>query len=595
MNNQLKVLFVFLLLLNFDLFAQSTSQKILGTFILNKLAYDYEFKKEEESKFSLRINKTGVADANGSVIFSDFDQSNFTDLFEDFMESKLSYSPINDSELSDKAKEIFYKIKARLDFIDDEPITAYLILKKNYAYSYLTANSSNYYKGDLGKIILKHNVKEVDIETEDGAIKNISVNLDEFKENIIGGTSSKSFLQFKNIHPISISGKFDPEKLSNALLYCFDCYGIKGVTRFIRLSEVIMIDISYENDKEDYSPTNKTFSLTPMESIVELRKEKRSRIMEVAAFSDFVGLDQENPNGLIQIEAKRKININTRYHTMFRKADKHLTEKLNFTDVDTIVVEKVDKKRIRYEIKYKISSIKNSDTSLENDGIKYIYIPYKEDSSFTGHVIKGRRLRPNYYNFFGSIEPRLLFSKLEENNRYLVLDSLSSSNSEIVGGIVPINPIELFRHQLASFGLNLNVFKFSFPQLKFSISLLDVGYYWYRTRVQLYNDTEASSTIPLNSQFWQFGSSFHFKPDSRWGVNFGVNYIKQEIWNESFALSNSNGLLQTTFDAHLKTSNYAKLFFRFRWNQEYKNKNNNFTQFQLGYSLDLFSSGYGIK
>src|SRR5690606_33163262 len=124
-------------------------------------------------------------------------------------------------------------------------------------------------------------------------------------------------------------------------------------------------------------------------------------------------------------------------------------------------------------------------------------------------------------------------------------------------------------------GINLNLFRINFPQLKFSVNALDVGYYWYRTRVQLFSDEDASSTIPLNSQFVQIGSSFHFRPDSRWGVNFGMNYIRQNVWNESFGLTNNNGLLQTTFDSHLKTSDNAKLFFRFRWNYECKNRNNN--------------------
>lgn len=588
-----KIIATILIIISVQTFAQTTPKKILGTFILENKGYNFEFNKEGESNFSLLINEIKEGEVgNEPIIFQDFNHSVFTAIFFTFMKEKLKVATV-DSVLKDKSNEIFYKIKMRLEFIDDEPTTAYFILRKNYVNSFLISNSSPYYNGQLAQIIQRHNVKNIDVETEAGTIKNISIDLDEYDPQVLGGTSSRSFLEFKNYYPISMSGKFDSDKFANITLYCYDCAGIKGVTRSILLSDLVMLDISYENNKEDYSPVNSVFSLSPTNPIIELRKEKRSKILEVAAFSDFAGLDQENPNGLIQIEAKRKLNINTQYKYFFNKKKMEELASINLSVYDSIIISRENNNKI---IKYTFlskDSVQLLSTNSQTYGLQeYFYKGTEKNKEF---VVKTNKLRTPYYNFFGSLEPKLLISKLDENNRFLKLDSLSSSKYRLDENQVSVDPLELFRYQLASFGLNLNVLKINFPQLKFSVNVLDFGYYWYKTSIQLFDDKEGSSTIPLNNQFFQFGSSLHFKPDSRWGANFGVNYIKQEIWNPSFSLNNDYGLLQSTFDAHLMTSDNAKLFFRFRWNYEYRNKGNNFTQFQLGYSVDLFSANSGAS
>src|SRR5690606_34500573 len=129
-----------------------------------------------------------------------------------------------------------------------------------------------------------------------------------------------------------------------------------------------------------------------------------------------------------------------------------------------------------------------------------------------------------------------------------------------------------------SFGTDLNVFKIAFPQAKFNWRVLNVGYFWYRTRLQESNSATEDATIPLNIQYWQFGTKVYFRPDSRWGVNIGSNYINQSIWNASYEFQDKKGLMQTSFDAHLKTSDLSTLFFRFKWTHERKNRDNNFTQ-----------------
>ena len=199
--------------------------------------------------------------------------------------------------------------------------------------------------------------------------------------------------------------------------------------------------------------------------------------------------------------------------------------------------------------------------------------------------ISTKRFRTPYFNFFGYIEPRLLFAKLEENNRFV--DSSKAGNGVI-------DPISLYQYQLASFGITTQVFRISFPQIKLQVNLINAGVYWMRTRVALTSDS-AGPTAPLNSIYWQFGTNVIFRPDSRWGVSIGFDYLAPRIWNDAYALENKKGLFQDQFDAWLRTGEEGKLFFRFRWTYENKTRNKNFTQVQLGYSLNLFAGASGEK
>ena len=194
--------------------------------------------------------------------------------------------------------------------------------------------------------------------------------------------------------------------------------------------------------------------------------------------------------------------------------------------------------------------------------------------------VLNRRFRPTYYTWFSSIEPRLLFSKLEENNRFVDSGFIKSN---------AIDPLKIYQYQLASLGANLNVYKLHFPQIKLQWNVLNAGGYWFRARVKESTDTANSRGTPINCSYLSFGSNVIFRPDSRWGVATGLEWIIPDIWNSTYTLSNNNPLIQIQFDGHLKTSANGKLFFRYRWTFEKDNRHSNFTQLQLGYALNLFA------
>ncbi len=651
-----------LLLLCSNCFAQSNPQRILSSFIYKSKAYNYEFIKESEDSYSLKLStiekaaaaaKADTTENNNSSeekaaaktstdtnnnLFNSFEQNVFVGIFLNQMKGQFG-ADTSIQSLKDIGTGIYFKIKTRLDFVDDEPVTAYLILKKDSIHSFLSSNSSVYYNGRLSWLAAYHAVDRVTVETQDGAIKNITVRMLDTALVNQHAETPRQYIEFKNQYPISISGKFDAENFADVKLYCFNCAGITGLYRNINLSDLLSLDIVLENNKDDYSPVNSTVSVSPAKPIIELKKEKRSKIFEVAAFSDFVGMDQEQPNGLIQIEARRKVNINTQSWPLFYRAgNKDFASKYNLSKIEIYRINPGEQGYKDDSVGYKIyKRIKpagvNADSpkldSLRKQSIK---IESMRQDSITYDVIKNNilakaklnngltrmdslelelnkmyikeldaarsnlnsvqnsprpldivyipksKIRSRYWTAFGYIEPVLLFSKLEQTNRFI--DSAKAPSNKI-------NPLQLYQYQIASLGINVDVIKFSFPQEKLTWNFLHGGIYWFRTRVAT-STGPSQQSVALNSNYWQAGTSVSFNPDSRWALTFGVNYIQPNLWNTDYTLTNNHALLQTFLDGSMKTSDDAKMFLRFRWTSEIGKHEVNFTQFQLGYSMNIF-------
>jgi hypothetical protein len=658
-----------------DVSGQGTAQVLKGNFIFNYQAYNYEFSYLEGDNFGFTISKLDtfymVGNGNNAnltadslkVFFSEFNKETFTSVLKSQMIYRFHIADTR--KLDDKASEVFYKVLTRFNLLDDEPVTANLILRRHEVNSYIKSNGSKH-NGVLNRLIVKHAVHNVEVETEDGTIKNIKARLVKPGQN----RTSLSFLEFKNQNPISISGKFDSETFADVNLYCLNCGGISELSRYLRLSDLLQLDIILENDKEDYSPANTRVILSASNSVEELKKEARSRIVEISAFSDFVGLDQEEPNGLVQIEAKRRMNLNPRYYLLFpqkRKGDLDLPSLMEFRADISYEALKVGK-WIRYTIPQRrgtgtgdqvrsvpengsrktilrleqternelqsglsrdstfvvrldsvVHTVKDSVVTIYKDSTittktDTVVIKIREDSvvhipatvvvSLAKQVsvrvpkklsrqelhaiadtslrnerdtvwIKARKFHSAYYNVFGSWEPKLLFAKLEENNRVIVPEQAPDG---------AISPITLFRYQLVSLGFTTSVLKFTFPQWKLSWTVLDVGSCWFRARV----GADLNTAAPLNNSFLIAGSGFHFKPDSRWGVNIGGAFIRESMWSTLYHLSETD-IWQIGIDGSLKTSPTARMFFRYRLMWRRGDKADNFTQIQLGYSLNLFA------
>lgn len=131
----------------------------------------------------------------------------------------------------------------------------------------------------------------------------------EIFNNIIGKE-----LKFENEFPIGFSSKSDFADLHKYTLYAFE-----GAEKIFSLpvTNVITLYVQrHQNDRLDFSPKDQVVSLPSDDfarsNAVELKKETSSKILNVNIYSDFLGLKEGNPNGLLQFEIEKNIPLWTK-------------------------------------------------------------------------------------------------------------------------------------------------------------------------------------------------------------------------------------------------------------------------------------------
>jgi hypothetical protein len=583
--------------------------EVTGTFIFEGKSYTYRYTSTAETSHSLTLTRNADNETSDAYVFETFE----FDIFKSGFKEKLSAivpsykETTHGAKIPSKAAEAFYSIQARKELLDDEPVTARIIVKSDFIASFLSYNSSLYYQGPLSSLLVEHKLKDLEVEFDQGTIKNVTLRLEPVKK-----ADLRNYLIFTNRFPFTVSSKFDNETLSTMRLFCNNCGGVEGITRFVNLGSFLILDYKYENGKEDYSPADGTITLDPQQPSKELKKEKRSRILEVAAYTDFMGIKESNPNGLVQIEVSRKINLWTKH---FNRASKRrdLSSYLDFGKIksDIPLVKKTGKNTGVYKITFrgnyqdttgKFKSIpedkEDTSSAAENkenfdvlvaEGVTKNVSIYKQEvnnpktvpDAKTGfYEIKTRKFSKTYFNILGNVEPKFKFSKIEENER-----NLSYAAGDTLGGKVTLNALDFYRYQKISLGADLSVFKVNFTSLKLSINL-NTGITWFKTG--LTSASNEQDVRDIDGFNYNFNGSIKFLPDSRWGASLGYEYLKNYIMKESLAFSNNNELLQYKFDGFFKTNDTDKLFFRFRLTHQLGNTNNVFSQVQLGYSMNIF-------
>jgi len=77
------------------------------------------------------------------------------------------------------------------------------------------------------------------------------------------------------------------------------------------LGDILKFDPSYALNSKDYFPANQIYKADVTDSItsVNLLKENTSKILAMEIFSDLNGVSNDSPNGLIQIDLSKKLNI----------------------------------------------------------------------------------------------------------------------------------------------------------------------------------------------------------------------------------------------------------------------------------------------
>lgn len=499
----------------------------------------------------------------------DFQNIFITELGQLYLKGNLSFDKLKPSALT-LATQIMYEIKARAEFNDDEPTTAFIALKRKYIdidfeipiknpkNSPATRPSNTDKKDTIYTIQIPFEIKMVYVEFEDGAIKNIFADLlplvSKYKQ--IYGTNT---IRFRNNKPISITGKFDSDEFKNHKIYAgntlelmsmlYDEARIKipdsiiidkdelkkrSFNAYFILSNVLDYKVATEIDNEDYSPTNSKIELSEPNSHQGLKKEKRSKILSSKIYSDFMGLTNDQPNGLVQIEVSKRINL----------------------------------------------------------------VSGRAQGFFKG--IDSKNQKGRYAGGLTYIEPRFTISKIEENNRYLSLDSSQLDRNKSLNNNTKhffLNPLEVLRYQQWSFGMDLNIYKLNLQNRKSNFQI-NGSFIYGRTSVADSLEISQNQIIPtqtqnvsrINTTTWGLSIQYEVKPDSRYGFSFGYDFRWMDLNNNQFEYNTDfkNSYHTAWFNGFFKVNNESKLFWRFRKHWLTHNNTNNFYQIQFGYELDIF-------
>ena len=394
--------------------------------------------------------------------------------------------------------------------------------------------------------------RELQLEFLNGYIENIVLTgvvrpkIPDFLQNIESEyfTISK-YIKFTNEFPIGISAKTDIERLYETSLYSKhenEHYELNLSDLINNIEEILALN------RKDYSPGNgvETIDLTK-ENFKELYKSKTKEILELKIFSDFIGISENKPNGLIQLEVDKEIPL--------------LTDRLQKEEFGAV---------FRWMVN------------------KYANI-----------------------GFFNFVKPQIAISKIENNQRYLVLttylyqettgvDTLSSTK-------YGTSSLDLKQFERYILGTDINLLSYDNPTIKSTI-LINGGIRFGRTDLASNDSVPESNDFPrsfTNTIQPDLEAVWRINGDERFGleISYATNWIisDQLFFDqrgstqgftdyESFKESSENQKLQRiTIMAYLNTNpgKPGRLFFRYRANSEFGNWRNNFSQLQLGYSTPL--------
>jgi len=261
-----KSFYLFIVLQVFALF-DLNAKTIRGTFVAKNEIVAYEFRKSDPNieRYELSFMKFDVNSSENRVIIEGLSNLHF-DSYKIAINKLLNEVFGEDIPDRDKiATNLFYELKSRMEFQDDQPMTGifYLLTDKIFLINDTSLkdvksnNSKSLILEKENKVKIELFINKVEIEIASGSIKNILIEARKEKDK-----NSIKVYKFRNNIPIGISGKFDPEKFMDHSIFLdpstnYDAIGEEYA--HVNLSNVLRFDISLENNKEDYSPADTTW------------------------------------------------------------------------------------------------------------------------------------------------------------------------------------------------------------------------------------------------------------------------------------------------------------------------------------------------
>ncbi|MEM9822163.1 MAG: hypothetical protein AAF985_13865 [Bacteroidota bacterium] len=154
-------------------------------------------------------------------------------------------------------------------------------------------------------------IDKVEVEVEYEQIANVKVSAICIRKD-----KGNLKLIFQNRIPIAYSTKADVSRDRGAKrarpIRLFETKNTFSKPVFIYMDDTFINDYRLLNKTENYSPKDQVLTIRPGEKGKVIKKEKVTNILKAKIFSDVVGLNNSQPNGIIQTEVSHRFYFNTR-------------------------------------------------------------------------------------------------------------------------------------------------------------------------------------------------------------------------------------------------------------------------------------------
>lgn len=401
-------------------------------------------------------------------------------------------------------------------------------------------------KGDTTHLKFKELPLEIDriqMEVADGQIINIIITA--YCEEL------DEVVNFTNNFPIPFSTKKNFSRLNATWLYNMEAHRYNKVLR-LNLAKVMFYRPSLQLRGYDYSPKDGIYNISfkgAESNTVEktLYKEETKNLLVGKVYSDFVGFDEKEPNGLVQFEITKTFPFNHNYNSAFNLFS-YVEPRLTWSKVG-------DKER---NLPLLTGYTLGSDSLLNSGG------------EFIGFDTTGSYL----YNY--------------------TLQNWQYANTSVS---TKLNVLSLFLPRVKSF-VELNV----------EGGIFQTG---YEIPAILELDSTGSDTVMFisantfdkRSYFFNGEFRWKFRPDPRIGFDLATHYYRSELFNTPrepevrlFEEINGTGLREFMafelfgfWKAENKNDWYFRAMFFHPWRNMPGNITNNFWQVQVGYSFNLIN------
>lgn len=459
--------------------------------------------------------------------------------------------PNKKRELTAIARNVFFNIVAETlkESLSDAPVSGKLTI----------ASKLNIYNGvDSLNTRLKvatMRVKDVEIEFYEGYIETIKVNgeiVDTISSTSRLKTKKKKLkiekdkiypkgsIRFENKYGIGFSTRSNYAKLVRQNLY--EAKNKSG--NYIILDDLLDYDYNVRPMTRDFSPANQVITSYGGQKL-DLHKEERSKLFEAVVFSDFLGFDQDNPNGLIQTEIAKRVNLNSDRYSFGRYASK-LAQAYGFFQYMRPAIT--------------ISKIEENNRFLQPETNDMI-INNEEGEDVLVQGISTSRIDVLYYqNLSVGLDLNVLFLDSPHMKYHIYANAGFRFGRTVV------------QDSLRTLDTGNNIVNSGF------VNEFGINYFTLYPEIIVQLLPEERFSFFISDRLQYFSSAFD-KPELITINKDGVEDEKASDWINSFEMM-----------VYVKVGQNGKLFGRWVFNSQLGNIQENFHQLQLGYSFYILKN-----